>query len=160
MTGKIRFSPDFFNELGHWISTLGPAVEQAQVDALQRKESSEASPSKIALLTLAEEEYRNRGSRVSFLDRELFGEPAWDILLDLYIARLSSKRLPLTSLAIGSRVPYTTAHRWMVLLESRGLIERDHSGEDKRVKYVSLSNAGQVAMDRYFDQVWKSRASK
>ena len=39
---------------------------------------------------------------------ELFGEPAWDILLDLYIANVENKPVSVSSACIGSAAPPTT----------------------------------------------------
>ena len=40
---------------------------------------------------LAQALHAERGRRAEFFPRELFGEPAWDILLDLYAAARSSQ---------------------------------------------------------------------
>lgn len=91
-------------------------------------------------IAIARQLYTLRRRRVSLLgDQDLFGEPAWDVLLDLYIAAQQGKRVPVTSACIGAAVPPTTALRWLNQLEQRGLIEREHDPRDARRTYVRLS---------------------
>ena len=46
------------------------------------------------------------------VDAELFGDPAWDMLLDLTAARAEHTRVSVTSLCIASAVPPTGAPGW------------------------------------------------
>jgi hypothetical protein len=50
----------------------------------------------------------------------LFGEPAWDILLDLFIAHCRGDDLQVSSVCIEASVPSTTILRWIARLESEG----------------------------------------
>ena len=65
-------------------------------------------------LTLAREFYAGRRRRARYLSVDLFGEPTWDILLDLYVAAREGRRVPTTSACIGAHVPPTTALRWLL----------------------------------------------
>jgi hypothetical protein len=80
----------------------------------------------------------------------LFGEPAWDILLDLFIAASEGKRISITSACIGAAAPPTTALRWLNLLEREGLIEREGDSKDMRRSYVRLSRLGVSRMTEFF----------
>lgn len=102
-----------------------------------------------AVLLLARELYIERRRRTKFFDDDLFGEPSWDILLDLYIAARENRRVPTTSSCIGAHVPPTTALRWLRLLEARGLVEREHDGRDGRRTFVALSARGMAAMEGF-----------
>lgn len=68
-----------------------------------------------------------------------FSDPAWDIMLDLYTARLSGDRLSVTDVAIGSGIPLTTALRWVDLLRRKGAIERTRDPTDRRRTFLALS---------------------
>jgi hypothetical protein len=70
---------------------------------------------------------------------ELFGEPAWDILLDLFISAKQGKRVSVSSACIGAAVPTTTALRWLAVLESRGHIVREDDPADARRAFLHLS---------------------
>lgn len=100
-----------------------------------------------ALLAFARETYRIRRRRARFLPADLFGEPTWDILLDLYVATRESRPVPTTSACIGAHVPPTTALRWLRILEARGLVEREEDGRDGRRTFVRLSVQGLAAME-------------
>lgn len=94
-----------------------------------------------------------RRNREQFFDGELFADPAWDILLELYAARLGQLRTSVGSLCLGAAVPATTALRWISMLESKGLIERKADPLDGRRFHLSLSTSGLDAMANYFKTV-------
>lgn len=85
-----------------------------------------------------------------FGDPDLFGEPAWDILLDLYIAHVEAKDVSVSSACIGSAAPPTTGLRWLGVLADHGLLKREHNPDDQRRVLVRLTERGLEAMDRYF----------
>ncbi len=94
-----------------------------------------------------------RRARARFLPVDLFGEPAWDLLLDLFIAGEEGKPISITSACIASGVPSTTALRWIGVLDERGLISRDPDPEDGRRIYVSLTEAARAAMLHWLEVV-------
>ena len=100
-----------------------------------------------ALLAFARETYVIRRRRDRYLPGDLFGEPTWDILLDLYVATRENRPVPTTSACIGADVPPTTALRWLRILEARGLVEREDDGRDGRRTFVRLSAQGLAAME-------------
>lgn len=105
-------------------------------------------PATIARHTAAARElYAARRRRHKFLPADLFGEPTWDILLDLYVAAREGRRVPTTSACIGAHVPPTTALRWLRILEARGMVEREDDGKDGRRTFVCLSPTGLATMD-------------
>src|SRR3954451_9357535 len=50
-----------------------------------------------------------RRMRARFFEAELFADPAWDVLLELYAAQIGQYRISVSSLCIGAAVPPTTA---------------------------------------------------
>jgi DNA-binding MarR family transcriptional regulator len=94
-----------------------------------------------------------RRSRDRFFDRELFADPAWDMLLELYAADLAGYRLQISSLCIGAAVPATTALRWIKSLDQRGLLVRTADPKDARRFFVTLSDAARKRMDQLFRAV-------
>lgn len=106
---------------------------------------------------LARQTYDDRRRRTKiFRSEELFGEPAWDILLDLFIAAKERRRVSVTSACIGSAVPSTTALRWIAILEKQGLLVREADPGDARRVYVKLSARGYAAMLEYFASASRS----
>lgn len=106
---------------------------------------------------LARQTYEDRRRRTKiFQSEDLFGEPAWDILLDLFIAAKERRRVSVTSACIGSAVPSTTALRWITILEKNGLLVREADPGDARRVYVKLSAKGYAAMLEYFASASRS----
>lgn len=64
----------------------------------------------------------------------LFGEPAWDIILDLFIAARESRRVSLASACAGAAAPEASALRWIAILERRGMIVADGPAHDRHLK--------------------------
>ncbi len=70
----------------------------------------------------------------------IFGEPAWEILLDLFLERAEQRKTNSMSAATASRAPVTTALRYLGILEKRGLITKRVARHDMRVHYVQLAD--------------------
>lgn len=96
---------------------------------------------------------RQRRLREEMFESELFADPAWDMLLDLYAARLDRSRVSVSSLCIAAAVPATTALRWIKTLTENGLFERHADVHDARRIFVQLSEGATQAMHRYFARV-------
>lgn len=77
----------------------------------------------------------------------LFGEPAWDILLNLFIAARESRRVSLARACANASVPEASALRWIAILEKRGLIVSDGPSHDQHLK---LSQETYASLVDYF----------
>ena len=97
-----------------------------------------------------------RRARDLIFGANLFDDPAWDILLQAYLARLDQERLSITALCHASAVPSTTALRWLNKLEQEGWLSRRNDPLDGRRSWIELSDKGQATMDRYWSAVWRS----
>ena len=93
---------------------------------------------------------RARANRAKCFRGDLFADPAWDMLLELYTAELGAKQISVSSLCIAASVPTTTALRWINVLEREGLISRRSDPKDGRRTFVHLSPAGVAGMDAFF----------
>ena len=96
---------------------------------------------------------RQRQLRARFFDPALFADPAWDMLLDLFIATGDGKRVPVTSACIGAAVPTSTALRWITQMEEAGLVERQDDNTDRRRAFIVLSDSTMTSMARYFEAI-------
>ena len=116
--------------------------------------SNQDTPVERSTAALARRIYRFRRKRAAVLGglSHLFGEPAWDMLLDLYIARVAGQNVSVTSLCIAADAPLTTGLRWIALLESEGLIARYPDPADKRRTYLRLTDTITTAMTRLLSE--------
>ena len=134
----------------------GKEIDQAARQRMARSPfqtdvQSDLSRRRAVHAQFAREAYATRRRRANiFGTAELFGEPAWDILLDLYIAHVDNKPVSVSSACIGSAAPPTTGLRWLGVLAEQDLILREHDPEDQRRVLVRLTERGLTAMDEYF----------
>lgn len=70
---------------------------------------------------------------------DIFSDPAWDIILDLYIHNSKNMDVSVTSVCAASMVPITTALRYITVLSERGLIERSKNPKDGRSYLLRLT---------------------
>ena len=102
-------------------------------------------------MTKARAEYDKRRKRAKHFPQGLFGEPAWDMLLDLFVSCQNGTEISVTSACIAAYVPATTALRWLQNLELTGFVERFADAKDKRRYIVRLTEVGYSSMCSYFD---------
>ena len=62
----------------------------------------------------------------------LFRDPAWDMLLELYVAGQNDRDVSVSSLSYGSGVSLSTAVRQIAELEKYKLVRRDRDEQDHR----------------------------
>lgn len=89
---------------------------------------------------------RARRMRDKVFGGDLFADPAWDMLLDLYAAELEQRRVSVSSLCIASAVPPTTALRHIGAMIEAGFLERSADPGDRRRAYISLAEQGRENM--------------
>lgn len=94
---------------------------------------------------------RARRLRDRFIAEDLFGEPAWDMLLDLYASYLEGKVITTSSACMASGVPSTSALRWLNRLIQLGLVERFADLSDGRRVNVQLTPEGRKAIGSWID---------
>ena len=92
-----------------------------------------------------------RRLRSQYFPAELFSDPCWEMLLDLYDASLAGAEVTVTSLGAASGVPQTTALRRMETLQGHDLIVRVEDKTDKRRTIIRLSDSGMRAVENFFE---------
>ena len=107
----------------------------------------------IALHT-AERAYQNRRRRTEFIGTEaLFGEPAWDMLLDLFIRQTNEEQITIKSACFHSDASATTVTRWVKVLEHNGLLTSHCDPDDSSRHLIHLTPAGYEGMLRYLESI-------
>lgn len=94
-----------------------------------------------------------RRQRGCYFNSELFADPGWDILLELYAGALAGQPIAVTKLCQVSGVPETTALRWIGKLQTEGLLSRHQDPFDGRRVWVALSEDGLKAMEAYWENI-------
>lgn len=89
---------------------------------------------------------RTRRKRKSLFSNSLFSDPAWDILLVLFLADLRSEQMAITDVARATAIPLATTIRWIETLEQKGWALRLPDRVDRRRVFARLSKKGSEAM--------------
>ncbi|MBO6642788.1 MAG: response regulator [Altererythrobacter sp.] len=91
----------------------------------------------------------SRRRRSEFINSELFTDPAWDILLELTLAKLDKTPIPTTSACAATQVPFSTAFRHVGNLVTSGLVRRWKDEHDSRRVMLELEDDTYEAMTDY-----------
>lgn len=135
-------------ELGVSIMQMAGRIEACESHVVPANSTTMAAsspkppkPTKTALRAWAKSEYRRRRARADLFGGRMLHEPAWDILLDLFIAHLDGTTVRVNSACIAACVPATTGLRWLDHLTKQGLIAR-MPDDDARASLVALTMLG------------------
>ena len=114
-----------------------------------RSESEDRSHSR---LMIAKAILSGRRRRAQIFRGIQFGEPSWDMILDLYAATKEDRRIDVTSLCIASASPRTTAIRHINQLIAHGSIVRVADPNDGRRTYLVMSAMMRKTVELWLDK--------
>jgi hypothetical protein len=145
-TGRLLELSDQVSRIANTLARLSTATELSESEA----ESAvvPAISAKVVATVI-----RARRLRGNYFDDSLFADPAWDMMLDLFHAELTQRRVAVSSLCIASSVPATTALRWSKAMTDKGLFVRRADPFDARRVYVELSPQTSHALHSYFARI-------
>ena len=106
---------------------------------------------------LARRELAHRQQRDRIFGENLFSDPAWDLLLLLFVAQEEGRHVTISTLCSEAPVPASTAHRWVLVLLEQGLLTRSSDAQDSRLRYISLTAESHEALRCYLwtcEGVW------
>jgi len=86
-------------------------------------------PAELDLAEAARQLLGERRRRAELFGADLFADPAWEILLELFLAGEADVRVSLAHAGSAAGVPAAAARRWVDVLEERGLL-RKHPDRD------------------------------
>lgn len=143
---------------------ISPADAEA-IERLLRKirslsdEGAEPAPGsddyclpRAELIARAETIFRERQRRNRFFSRSMFAEPAWDMLLALYV--MQGHRVNVATLVSMVDVPQTTGLRWLQYLEKERLVRRVPDPDDRRQVSVHLIDPGFARLEAYLSSMY------
>jgi len=90
-----------------------------------------------------------RRARQRIFGRQLFADPAWDLILELYATRLGNRRITASDLARLLGLPASVTKRWISVLVDAGIAKVKIEGA------VELTDEGAGKMARLINQ-WSS----
>ena len=129
--------------LGNALPALFPSAGNSQAGV----------PDRELLVSRARIVLGARRIREQYFRRDLFGEPAWEILLALYIAEDSGARFTTSKLADWLGAPLSTVIRWVKTLEEDALVGRLDHPTDRRIVFIRLLEEGRQALDAYLGSI-------
>jgi DNA-binding MarR family transcriptional regulator len=139
--------------LGNQMLKLAREISRRGADAERKDAPAGDLAGESSLLgLLAEEVYRDRRRRAQHFPHRLLGEPAWDILLDLYVAAVRGEPVSVSNACRAADAPASTALRWLQHLEDEGLVERRADPSDARRHFARLTKRGVERMNAYFEE--------
>ncbi|MET0251537.1 MAG: MarR family winged helix-turn-helix transcriptional regulator [Novosphingobium sp.] len=106
------------------------------------------------LLAFATAIAKARKARAELFGAEMFSDPAWDILLGLFIAELRGTPPSTTSLCSNASIPHSTGLRWIAQLQKKGLIAPAKGDRDGRIQRRSLTPKGSRLMHECLGHHW------
>lgn len=116
-----------------------------------------AKPTELRLKTARAWQHANTVKRVSFAKgADLFADPAWEILVDLYIQAAHGRPVSVSSACLASGVPPTTGLRWLNRLCQEGLVERNGDANDARRIQVTLTHEAVARIETALDRAVES----
>ena len=103
-------------------------------------------------LAAARRAFRNRRERERLFGQALFADPAWDVLLELFIARKEGREITVFSACQATAVPEETVLRCITHLVEAKLVTRGAGTSDPRNIYLSLTERGRGLLLDYFSR--------
>lgn len=116
-------------------------LQKAMV-ALNALSQRVAAPDAAMMLHPVDAELKLRRRREKAFNVSYFGDPAWDILLELEQGQRLGQRIAITDIGVESRIPLTTVLRYLNRLEKDGFVSRKVDPNDRRRVFVFLTQLG------------------
>jgi len=92
-----------------------------------------------------------RRGRETVFGPNLFSEPAWDALLELYAAKLGRRSMSLDDVAKALDIPESTMARWIDVLTDRQLVETESDPIEPSRLWLRLTSEGEAKMKQLAD---------
>ena len=103
----------------------------------------------VTPLTVATIALKIRQRRARYVSSDLFSEPVWDAMLDMFIDSDPLVERTAEHLAGTAGIAVSTMRRWLNLMVKEGLIEL--APDSGQAQTYGLTDRGQFIMNRIFD---------
>jgi DNA-binding MarR family transcriptional regulator len=103
----------------------------------------------VTLVKLAQTIIEARRRRAEIFNPAMFGEPAWELLLTLFVMDREGPRLTIGRLAQVAGTKLTTALRWLEYLEDQEFVRREQHPNDARTAFIELTDKARNTLRLY-----------
>lgn len=146
------------------VKRLAEKIEAAQaiLDEIRKESGCEMFGERSVLperrqetaLETAERALTERRRRTDhFGNEKIFGEPAWDILLDLFIHQVRNEEVTVKRATVGSGASSETALRWLRVLDQEGLVCFEADPVEADTCLLHLTPEGYESITRYLEEI-------
>jgi DNA-binding MarR family transcriptional regulator len=158
MTEDDRMAARALRQAAALISLATAAIEKSAGFANDASHVGlkEIERDRFHLAAIAQAEYLRRSLREKLSFAPMLSDPAWDIMLDMFISWAKGRTTMVSDAQYAARAPSTTALRYVHALEQSGHIIKRPSDNDARVVLISLADKGIVEMGNYLVQIDRS----
>lgn len=148
MTENAQPSPGEVRALANQLLTWADRLAERAWRAQDPTDSSD-DELVVAMAVSAREISRCRNQVFAPAD---LGNPAWDVILDLYVQESQGFRVSLDHLALSGELRAETVYACVDALEAAGLVERAPDRFDRRTTWLSLTENGKRRMAEFMLQ--------
>jgi DNA-binding MarR family transcriptional regulator len=151
----IEFTEQDIREAARLLALIANAGSSRLEELLRAPQRGAANNhvDRDVLLARIRRHLSNRRLRTSYLNRAIFGEPAWDMLLVLYITESAGGRQSVRRLADWVGTPVSTTLRWINYLAKERLVQKEAHPNDRRMVFVTLLDKGRELLESYFSSI-------
>ncbi|HEX2763202.1 MAG TPA: helix-turn-helix domain-containing protein [Allosphingosinicella sp.] len=123
---------------------------RARIDIIVNEISADTAAS---LREVAERLYLERRRRDEHFPPGLFGEPAWDLLLAMFIAHEEGRSLSLAQACSAAKVDPEAGPRLIERMAGEGLVVRTRASDDARRSGIALTESAVLRLCRYLSDL-------
>ncbi len=138
--GGVELSPRDREDAARLLTLL---LGEGEVEERQRD---------VNLNRLASAILEARRRRTEIFNPAMFGEPAWELLLTLFVMDREGPRLTIGRLAQVAGTKLTTALRWLEYLEDQAFVRREEHPNDARTAFIELTDKAREALRLYLSE--------
>lgn len=148
--GSLTNSRQMIEEAIDWLERAQELAERSRsvlnsaADAMRKEfepgDALRSAQAAVALLRKRDKIFGDRNVTA------VMGDPVWEMLLDLFIAKRTGKKVSVSSLCVASNAPAATALRYITLMVEKTAFVRTSDPKDGRRAWIALSDWADEAM--------------
>lgn len=135
------------------LGVVKKVLEAKPITPTAEHRSSVANDASQRRVSQVETLLKLRDLRGVYLPKDIFSDPAWFMILDLYLCGLSGKKVSVSSLCLASGGSQTTALRRVHDLVRLGIVLREEDRRDRRRAYLKMSDEVIAHLEELLDRL-------